>query len=56
MELLLAGVAVWALLAVCLGVLLGRSARDAEAAELGPVPEPSAGDPRAAADPHRRAG
>jgi hypothetical protein len=56
MEFVLAAVAVWALLAVCLGILLGRSAHDAEAAELGPLPEPSAGERQAAADPDRQVG
>jgi hypothetical protein len=56
MEWVLAGVAVWALLAVCLGVVLGRSAHDAEATELGPLPEPSTGERQAAEDPDRQVG
>ena len=58
MELVVAGVAVWLLIAVCLGVLLGRSAREAEAQadEIAPAPvaDPGGNDLRTAEDTHRR--
>jgi hypothetical protein len=58
-ELLLAAIAVWLVLAVGLGVLLGRAARDAEVAELAPARrelEPVADAPPAAADLDSRVG
>jgi hypothetical protein len=53
-ELIVSGLAVWALVAVAVGLLLGRSARDADVADLAPAP--LSGAPEDAPELDRRVG